>query len=334
MCSCGKAESNEDEMQFCKAAAPVRYNQDDRVQLVEEIQDLMRQKNCEEISETAFESQITERQKIIMNQVMNAKENLVLKEEDAILCGGIMIPPLHFKNTSCFYHGTWNDKGEKNGLGKMIKENGSVYFGKFFEDKIEGKGLYVNQTGDYYFGDWSGDKANGRGTLVQTLGKSHYHGDWLDNKKHGNGEEVFFDGSVYSGEYINNQMEGNGTYVWNDLTKYVGNFKNSKLDGDGEMFWADGRFYKGQFRNDKMHGKGIMNWSNGSVYHGEYKNGQKSGYGILSWNKYKSYSGYWIDNKQHGVGIIKINNKQYSGIWRFGEIIKLREIDPPSDSNF
>jgi hypothetical protein len=334
ICSCDKSEPNQEEMQFCKAAAPVRFTQDEKKYFIDEIQQLMREKNCEEISETAFENQITDLQKIVIHEIINSNNSLDLKDEDSIWCGGLMIPPLHFKNSNYFYHGKWNDKGEKNGLGKMIKEDGSVYYGKFYADKLEGNGLYITKNGDYYLGDWSGDKASGRGALVQTQGKSRYQGEWLHNKKHGSGEELFPDGSVYSGEYTNNQIEGFGTYVWKDMTKYVGYFKNSMLDGEGEMTWADGRKYTGQFRNDKMHGKGIMNWSNGSVYNGEYKNGLKSGFGILIWNKNKTYTGHWIDNKQHGMGVLKINNKQYSGIWRFGEIIKLREIDQNTDNIF
>ena len=327
MCSCDRINSNSGEIQFCKAAAPTlplkSFSEDDKPITRNEIQKFL-SSNCEEVTEKEFESRITDTQRQIINHIPDLQ--IILKDEE--INQWATIQPFHNKKLNFYFKGKWSDKGERCGLGKIIKEDGSLYYGFFSKDKFEGSGLYITLNGEYYWGTWRDDKTSGEGRLVVLGGKSVYKGQWFENKKHGIGEETFSDGSSYIGEYKNNQMEGQGSYTWADKTKYIGEFLHSMLHGQGLITWADSRTYKGEFLFDKMHGNGRMTWPNGSYFEGEYKHGLKSGQGTFYWNNEKSYSGNWVDNKQHGAGILKIKDKIHQGIWRFGEIIKLRETNP------
>ena len=48
----------------------------------------------------------------------------------------------------------------------------------------------------------------------------------------------------------------------------------------------------------------------------------KNGFGKFYWNNDKYYEGMWLNNKQHGNGIIHYDDKEISGMFRFGKIIK------------
>lgn len=51
----------------------------------------------------------------------------------------------------------------KEGYGKQIWPDGSMYEGQWRSDKANGKGRLIHADGDVYEGDWTNDKAEGYG---------------------------------------------------------------------------------------------------------------------------------------------------------------------------
>lgn len=67
----------------------------------------------------------------------------------------------------------------KNGQGKMIYANGSVYEGKFEGDKLSGFGHFrCAETGDIYTGEYNEDKRNGKGRLFNKQKMTVFEGDF------------------------------------------------------------------------------------------------------------------------------------------------------------
>jgi hypothetical protein len=283
----------------------------------------------EEITEEIFEKNFPSTASDILNQLSQKVEVLRVQEKDMV---NVHLPPMMKKKENEYYWGEWNLKGEKNGLGKLIKEDGSVYFGFFSENKFDGQGVLIRENGDYYLGTWKSGTAEGKGQIVLSSQGIKFEGNFQDNLREGYGEESYSDGSVYKGNYKNNEKDGEGTYTWPDRTVYTGSFKCSMLHGYGEMTWTDGRSYKGNFSENKLHGKGIHQWADGSSYDGFYSQGKKSGEGTFLWSKDKVYSGGWLNNKQHGNGVVSVNGKSFMGLWRFGKVIRLNEVSENNES--
>jgi hypothetical protein len=277
----------------------------------------------EVITEEMFEKKFPSKAKDVFNQLSHSE--LIVEENEKDLVN-VQLPPMMCKKEKEYYWGEWNLLGEKNGLGKLIKEDGSVYIGLFHHNKFEGKGVLIRESGDYFLGNWKSGVAHGNGQIILTSQRINFSGGFQNNLREGYGEESYPDGSVYKGNYKNNEKDGEGCYLWPDRTVFTGMFKHSMLHGYGEMTWTDGRVYKGNFSENKLHGKGIHKWPDGSSYDGFYSQGKKSGEGVFQWTKDKFYTGSWLNNKQHGNGQVSVNGKSFMGLWRFGKVIKLSEI--------
>ena len=67
-------------------------------------------------------------------------------------------------------------------------ENGARYEGEWDanRDVRDGKGKQIWADGSLYEGYWRNDKANGRGRLIHADGDV-YEGEWKDDKAHGYG---------------------------------------------------------------------------------------------------------------------------------------------------
>jgi hypothetical protein len=77
----------------------------------------------------------------------------------------------------------------KQGQGKMIRIDGSVYEGMFVAGKREGRGKYKSSAdGSIYDGFWLNDRKNGEGKVATVTGNI-YKGNWVDDKEEG--EEEF-----------------------------------------------------------------------------------------------------------------------------------------------
>jgi hypothetical protein len=124
-----------------------------------------------------------------------------------------------------------------NGLGKMYKEDGSLYVGYFSHGKAHGRGAFVFHNGSFYDGEFNQNRAETSSNAearYQSEGLK-YVGSFLDNTFHGNGVET--------GE--NYRFEG----VYAKGARREGRFTWKAADGDYE--------YKGFFNEkNKFQGKG------------------------------------------------------------------------------
>ena len=230
------------------------------------------------------------------------------------------------------YFGQFDGPGHREGKGRMIWNDGSVYNGQWKADKASGWGYLILSSGDYYIGRWRNDLAHGEGRYHHADG-SEYVGNWLDDKQNGIGTETWPDGSVYKGSYKDSKKHGAGEFTWGDGSMYNGHFNENRLEGKGVYKWADGRKYDGDWVNNHMHGKGIFTWPDGRLYDGEFKNDKKDGEGKFYWDpsKTRSFEGNWSDGKQNGPGIYREGNEVYKGIWTNGDVKWPDDKKPPNN---
>ena len=123
---------------------------------------------------------------------------------------------------------------KREGYGKYVYTDGSVYEGEWFNDKKEGMGKYTYKDGTVYEGEWLDDVKHGTGKCVYNLGNI-YEGEFKNGYIHGKGkmfsnEKVYNaykceeylhsddDGEIYEGNFMYNKMAGTGTYRLNNVT--------------------------------------------------------------------------------------------------------------------
>ena len=138
----------------------------------------------------------------------------------------------------------------RRGYGIMTYHNGSLYIGKWYDNKQSGNGFM------YYMQD---------GKLV-----SKYSGSWMEGKYHG------------TGKYFVLSDTGNGDKEML-RTFYEGRFEHGVRTGKGELKINNKTVYKGDFANDQFHGQGYQT-DQSTEYTGEFKNGQRHGKGMLSYS--------------------------------------------------
>jgi hypothetical protein len=76
----------------------------------------------------------------------------------------------------------YNEKLDRHGLGKMKYNNGNVYNGHFYYDKMNGEGEMKYKNGDVYDGRWDKSKKNGEGKMKYKDG-GFYHGLWFMDER-------------------------------------------------------------------------------------------------------------------------------------------------------
>lgn len=97
------------------------------------------------------------------------------------------------------YEGEWTRGSEtRQGKGKQIWPDGSMYEGYWINNKANGKGRLIHADGDVYDGEWKDDKAHGYGVYCHLDG-AQYEGEWKNDKQHGDGVETWPDGARYQG---------------------------------------------------------------------------------------------------------------------------------------
>ncbi|TNV71041.1 hypothetical protein FGO68_gene14067 [Halteria grandinella] len=231
-------------------------------------------------------------------------------------------PPFKLQN-GAVYIGQWNIRTqEREGNGRQIWEDGSLYEGQWLKDKANGLGRLIHACGDVYDGEWENDKAGGRGVFTHIDGTC-YAGHWKEDKQHGKGKEVWPDGAMYEGDYVMGKKHGQGHFSWADGSSYSGQFTDNHIEGQGCYTWADGRIYRGEWRFNKMEGRGVFEWPDGRRYEGGYADDKKHGVGTFTWPDGRKYTGLWLGGKQHGMGTFYAQNgQQREGEWDMGKRIR------------
>jgi hypothetical protein len=80
------------------------------------------------------------------------------------------------------YEGEWKfGTIIRQGKGKQVWPDGSIYEGYFVNNMASGTGKLIHPDGDIYDGEWRDDKAHGYG-IYQHLNGSKFEGEWLNDK--------------------------------------------------------------------------------------------------------------------------------------------------------
>ena len=119
-------------------------------------------------------------------------------------------------------------------------EDGTKYIGEFYETEndigesyetypvFHGKGKIINQDGEMYWGEWKDGEMHGKGTYTYPDG-SKYVGEFKDGKEHGEGTYTLPDGLQYEGGWKDGKIHGKGIFTYPDGSEYVGEFKDGKI---------------------------------------------------------------------------------------------------------
>lgn len=147
------------------------------------------------------------------------------------------------------FYGHWS-MDKRNGTGKELQADGSVYDGNFVQDERHGEGKLVYRNGNSYTGSFVDGQQSGLGLFVWTDGR-RYEGEWKDGMMHGKGYFTYADGSSYEGEYVNDHKQGFGVYRWGD------------------------KIYEGPWSDGQMHGRGVITLANGTRAQYEFDMGKR-----------------------------------------------------------
>ena len=227
-----------------------------------------------------------------------------------------------------------NDTKVKNGFGKLIFEDNSIFECNFDDNKANGIGKYIDKNNnEEYAGEYKNNIPNGYGIYSNILNQRKCMGYFKINGINDIGiEESIEDGYKYYGEFENNQKNGVGILQWKEGIKYEGYFFRNQMNGYAIIKYPHKKIYKGQIKNGKMEGFGEFNWGGENKYLGYYNNDKRNGFGIFLWNintikkgntlnnlnNIKVYIGFWNDGNMNGVGL-KINDGKIKyGIWKNG----------------
>ena len=294
--------------------------------------------NCKRISEEKFFLLIKGKVKEIeteLGEINQTKKKEYISHKNKNI---IYKSPLYFQENKYIYFGTWS-KGtfQKEGWGILIDEKGNKYEGGFQSDKLDGYCRIISINGDYYEGEIKMGIIDGNGIFFSAEKAMLYKGNFKNNFFDGKGVQSFqnFENKniKYEGQFKNGKREGKGKLDFGDGNYYEGDFKNDKYDGEGYFKFNDGREYNGYWKNNEMNGKGTFTWDTDKRYEGEYKDSRKEGFGTYYFGKNDYYEGYWLNNLPHGEGKLYTEGKVTEGVFRFGRIIKTKNLNGQKKSS-
>lgn len=134
-------------------------------------------------------------------QIEKNLKNLSLGQDSVINQASLELRPPFVMANGNTYEGQWvKGKDTREGQGKEIYKDGTIYVGQFKEDYKTGKGKLTFKSG------------------------YEYEGQFLNDCYHGYGKMKYDDGRRYEGLYEFGQAHGQGILMFEDGAKYVGEF--------------------------------------------------------------------------------------------------------------
>ncbi|XP_025424795.1 MORN repeat-containing protein 3-like [Sipha flava] len=171
--------------------------------------------------------------------------------------------------TTCFRHGK-NGPTEvqrlvrfsmKNGFHPGVHEKHGLYVGNWENDVKQGKGKKIYKNKTIYEGDWLANKRHGYGVLTKKVDDIYifvYEGKWINNRfAEGKWYE---DCGIYDGCFSTTGTRtkcGYGIMRWNNGAVYCGHWRDNKFNGRGQYIEANGNVYDGQWCKGLKHGEGL-----------------------------------------------------------------------------
>lgn len=222
------------------------------------------------------------------------------------------------------------------GKGTLVKSDGTIFEGDFYEGYCTGNATVTYKNGDVYVGEVDHEVREGAGKYIKVDG-SVYEGEFRDGEKNGFGITSFADGSVYIGEYSASIKHGNGAYLFADGDIFVGEFVNDKRTGKGIYIWGKSEEYTSEFEalfsvdlSDDFKSSFLAYFEGDFRRH--FLDGDKMGAttqnvffqgfeSILSRNQLEAYIGDFVENELSGQGRYQwLSGRIYEGFFDKGAI--------------
>lgn len=233
-----------------------------------------------------------------------------------------------------------NSKIYRQGKGKQVYLDGSIYDGQWKNNLRNGKGSFKYPDKSLYLGEWLDDFQDGQGT--QTYAKGNYlsySGSWKKGKFYGVGtlklsdgtekETIFMDGemsfenpnfmkisskgSTIFGFFLNEKPHSQMYKIDEQKNIYYGELdENLESEGIGSVRYSNGSTYQGQLANGKRNGIGTMVTPSNEVFEGYFVEGKLHGKGKYI-SQSVSYSGDFLEGRYHGEGKFKVKDTEYTG---------------------
>ena len=226
------------------------------------------------------------------------------------------------------------DSKVKNGFGKLMFADNTLFKCQFNDNKANGIGQYIDKIyNEEFIGEYKCNVPNGYGIYRNILTDRKCLGYFKTNGLNGIGiEESIEDGYTYYGEFDKNQKHGYGVLHWKEGIEYEGQFFKNQMSGYAIIRYPQNKIYKGQMTNGKMEGFGVFDWGSGKKYLGYYKNDKRNGFGIFLWkspiinrgeelddlNEIRAFIGFWDEGNMHGIGLLIRDGIIKYGVWKNG----------------
>lgn len=148
------------------------------------------------------------------------------------------------------YEGEYDAKGRRNGFGRYLYTDGTVYAGEWAEGKKSGKGKLRDPKGNEYVGMFSDNKMSGRGRYTYAIvseggdysadGQTIFEGVWKDDQREGQGRFFFGTGDVLEVQYSKGKVQPSAKYYYVNGALYEGGFVDFKKSGTGKYTFVNG----------------------------------------------------------------------------------------------
>ena len=161
----------------------------------------------------------------------------------------------------------------KNGVGRIVYNDGASYDGGFTAGRYTGLGMMTYPNGAVYAGSWHEGLQQGRGRFTEA------------------------DGTEYKGWFSRGRRQGQGEITFPDGNRIKGNWRADQILGAGEFNFANGDYYRGQITDARLVGQGTMQYANGDEYIGGWQNSARHGFGRMRFENGTELQGQWVENK-------------------------------------
>lgn len=151
------------------------------------------------------------------------------------------------------YIGEWSN-GHFNGNGTSWYENGSISSLTYDKDTASGYGINLTSDGTVFYGDWVDDNLNGTGTYLSL--SEGYKGEFVNGIFSGTGTFYSSTGCQIKGMFADNFLskDNDATIIYPDGGKAIGTFyaDNSGTHGTGTYYSTDGKSSKCILQNGNI----------------------------------------------------------------------------------